>query len=143
MPRYNPKDAVQCIPEGTYDSVIELVEDTTTKNGDEMQKVLFHVYDNHGRERKHWEYFTFGQMLFRYKKIARALGQEDAFKAGTFDLKDFQGKNLRLELVIEEGKNGYEDQNRAKEFHPPGAVQMQSRHSRVNVSDASEDDLPF
>lgn len=121
--KYDPKDASNVIPAGIYDASIRAVltekEDGTplrTKAGDDMQKVVWTVYTDRG-DRTLSEYHAGGKMLWRYKKLAQALGAEDAFKAGTFDACSFVGENVQLEIDVEDNPQ-YGEQNRVAAYLP-------------------------
>jgi hypothetical protein len=141
---YNPKDANQAIPAGTYDASIKaVIEDKEgqplmSKKGEPMQKIVFEVYAE--RTRQVTQYFTAKSMLWMYKKMAVAIGQKDAFDAGTFNAKDHIGANLRLELSIEESVQ-YGEQNVIDAFLPP--TDGVARTMAAAGTKIDEDDIPF
>lgn len=152
---YNPKDASQAIPAGTYDASIKAVIETdkdnqplkSRKSGEAMQKVVFEVYAG-DRARQVSQYFTAKSMLWMYKKMAVAMGKGDDFKAGTFNAKDHLGAGLRLELGVEDSDE-YGEQNTIDAFHPlaPGqtARPVSGPASFVGAGGGpmSDEDIPF
>ena len=122
--RYNPKDAIVVIPEGEYEASISNVNGLakdggplTTKNGDPMEQVTFDVYVG-DVVRKHSEYFVSSpKALWRYKRLAQALGVADQFKAGDFEASNYIGSNLRLGITIEDDA-AYGERNRVEAFNP-------------------------
>src|SRR5690606_28105356 len=115
--RYDPANASSAWPAGWYDATIEKVEDGVSKSsGNEMQTVTFTVYDTNGQQRDLTEYFVnSSNSLWKYKQLAIALGQGEAFQAGSFNAANHTGDRLTIELKIEEDPE-YGDKNRAKAF---------------------------
>lgn len=121
---YNPKDASSALPPGEYDASIKSTTEQdkdgnqliSKKSREPMQLVTFEVYQNDGPTRQVRQYFTNKSMLFLYRKLAHALGQEAAFSDGKFNAMDHLGANLILELDIE--SNSFGEQNVIKEFLP-------------------------
>lgn len=158
--KYDPKNASNVIPEGTYDATLRAVltekengEPLRTRAGDDMQKVVWTVYTERG-DRMLSEYHADGAMLWRYKKLAKALGAEDAFAKGEFDACNFIGENIRLVIEVEEHEK-YGEQNRvaayeAKVTAPAGAPKETKAPAKpgvngkgVPVDPAGSDDIPF
>lgn len=155
--KYDPKDASNCIPAGLYEASIRAVfnekDDGTplvTRSGEEMQKIVWDVYTDKGT-RQFTEYHAGGNMLWRYKRLAQALGAEDAFKKGEFDAKNFEGENVQLELTVKESEQ-YGDQNQVKAYTakagPPKGAPKQPAKPGVNAKGVpadptASDDIPF
>lgn len=152
--KYNHKDASDVIPAGVYEASIHSV-DTTDKDGKplrtrdgvyEMQKVTFEVYVGDAA-RKVWVYFAASpKALFRYRMLAKAIGQSEAFKADTFNAMDHIGANLRVELSIEDSPQ-YGEQNRVDDFQPSTvtAKREPSRMEKAATAKATDvdDSIPF
>jgi hypothetical protein len=137
--KYDPRDANQCIPAGTYPATIKSVSDLdkdgrplVAKSGEAMQLVVFEVYVSNDAARLHFQRFTAKSMLFLYRALAHALGKADEFSDGKFDAKNYIGDNLRLELEVKSDKQ-FGDQNRIVEFM--SAVPSGSAHASVQDSD--------
>ena len=124
--KYDPKNASNTIPEGTYQATIHSVTDTDkdghpmqTQKGYDMERVTFEVWSKSGNSRKHGEYFSAGpNALWRYKKLAEAIGPEAAqrFKEGTFSVGDYLGANVVLDIVVEDDEK-YGEQNRVAKIN--------------------------
>lgn len=151
---YDPKDANQCIPAGEYEATIKSATKLTkdgdplvSKAGEPMQKVVFEVYTDAGN-RFISQYFTARSMIWMYKRLAQAIGQESQFKAGSFDAEDHIGAGLTLVLEVEENDQ-YGDQNQIKAFKPlarGGQASAQAKPSPAKSYGASpitDSDVPF
>ena len=121
MISYNPKDAVRLIPAGTYDATLTNSVDGFSKAGDQMTTIHF---DIHGPDFKATikEYFT-AASTWKLAQLAEALDAKAAFDSGEFDTMKYTGYNLRVDLAVEKGKNGFPDSNRIKKFLPRGENQ--------------------
>jgi len=155
--KYDPKDANLVLPEGTYDASIARVDEeddkgplTSKKTGEAMQKVTFDVYAGE-KVVKISQYFTAKSMLWLYKRLASALGQEEPFKAGQFDALNHVGDNLQLELIVKDSPQ-YGEQNQIAAFLPKrvGATTPQAgaRTPRPTVAagtggKSDDADIPF
>lgn len=144
MGRYDPADAVgKCWPHGEYEATIHEVVEMESKSRKPMDKVTFEVY--RGAESKlHTEYFVLsGAATWRYKVLASALGQKDAFEAGTFSARTYTGRRVKLELTIEESDQ-YGDQNRAgKITKSDSTATAPARTGTKPSAPTPEDDIPF
>lgn len=161
--RYDPKNASSTIPEGDYDASIKHVQTEDehgnalkSKAGNEMEKVTFTIYTENG-ERQLSTYFVNSiKALWRYKKLAEALGQGNEFKESRFEASNFVGENLRVSIKIKPADGTYDEQNEITAFEPSGAsAQLQPQAQRlapaasgrtatpVNPSGITEDDIPF
>lgn len=123
---YNPKDANNCLPAGKYAASIlsaTVFKDDGSplisgKTGEAMQLVTFEVYPNEeGKPRQIRAYFTAKSTLFRYRKLAKALGQSEAFSANKFDAANHIGANLTLDLSVKDSAQ-YGEQNEIDDFLP-------------------------
>lgn len=153
--RYEPKDASNAIPAGTYESTILRVEDQDnfgnplrSKKGEDMERVVFEVYTENGT-RTYSQLFTAKSMLWLYRKLAKAIGQGDAFAAGTFQAGSHIGASLRLKLTVEDSPE-YGEQNRVEEFmeaerRSAPAAKAAKPPARASAAKAPppEDDPPF
>lgn len=122
--KYDPKDAnPPLIPDGKYYATIKAVYDEdangaplrSKSSGEEMQKVIFDVWANPNKPSTLHCYFTAKSSLFRYRQLAHALGQKEAFSAKTFDAKNHIGESLDVEIETQENEQ-YGDQNNIKAF---------------------------
>lgn len=154
--KYDPKDASNVIAEGTYDASIRAVltekddgSPLRTQAGDDMQKVVWTVYTDRG-DRMLTEYHAGGKMLWRYKKLAKALGAGDKFDKGEFNATDFIGENARLVIEVEDNPK-YGEQNRITAYEPrAGGTPLKQQPSKPGVSTkgipvdpTGSDEIPF
>jgi len=139
---YDPQDAVTVADEGWYPAVIESVTMGQTKKGAPMETVAFRVYTPK-REMVIKDYFH-PQNLWKYKKLAAALGQAEQFAGGVFAAGDFKGKGFEAELIIEDSAQ-YGEQNKIRGFSFTGVntagVSGVSAHNKS--TDIGKDDIPF
>lgn len=141
--KYDPRSAISCLPEGTYEATIEKAEETTSKAGKDMVVMHFKVYSNKG-ETVLKEYIV-GETLFKLKRIAQAIGGEAAFDKGEFVPEDYQGRNLSLELTVEEDPE-FGDKNRIKRYQKlerKSARPAAKQSARAFDVGQGDDDIPF
>lgn len=153
---YNPKDASDVLPEGEYESSIYRVSEAdkegnplvSKKSGEQMQKVTFEVYAGERRVKLD-QYFTVRSMLWLYKRMAQALGQEDAFRDKKFNAMDHLGAQIRLALKVEDNAQ-YGEQNRIDKFLPstmkaaPKPVRTAPTTTTTKTLGGADDgDIPF
>lgn len=150
MSWYNPNDATTVAPEGWYRATIKSTEMKHTKNGDPMQVVQFRV-DTPRRQMVISDYFHPAN-VWKYKKLAASLGQEEQFMAGEFNAADYINKPVELELVVEDNDQ-YGEQNKITKFASLGTngvgepassnQQTQPVQSQQPAVAISHDDIPF
>jgi hypothetical protein len=112
--KYNHKDAQKCFPEGDYEAIIkDATEGVSKSTGDPMLTVAFTIFN--GADEMILSDYIVAKTTFKLKKIARAVGQLEAFEADTFDVSAFVGHGLVLGLTVETSEK-YGDQNRIKDY---------------------------
>ncbi|MFN8995537.1 MAG: hypothetical protein ACK5X3_17985 [Pseudomonadota bacterium] len=161
--RYDPKNASSTIAEGEYDASIKHVQTDdehgntlTSKAGNEMEKVTFTIYTENGERQLSTYFVNSNKALWRYRKLAEALGQGEEFKSGRFEASNFVGENIRVSIKIKPADGTYDEQNEIAAFDPPASkTQSQSQAGRlaptnasktttpVNPGEINEDDIPF
>ncbi len=121
--KYSAKDASSVFPSGVYMATIKRVDETyedgkpmTTKDGHDMQKITFEVYVGSGI-RFLSDYHAGGKMLWKYRKLAKALGKEEDFKAERFNAADHVGASVDLTIEIEDNEK-YGEQNTIRGYAP-------------------------
>lgn len=152
--KYRAKDASNAIEAGTYQASIKAVisakddgSPLRDKNGYDMLKIVYDVYVG-DRTRAFTEYQSASPVsLWRYAKLADALGARAEFKAETFDVSDYIGRNLILELTVQDSEQ-YGEQNRVKSYGQVGTpktepAQTKSSSNRPIPSIVHDDDIPF
>lgn len=111
MWQYNPKDAVQCLPEGEYDAVLVAVAEKTSKAGNSMLALEWSVYGD-SKNPTVKDFVVNPHSIYRLRLIARAMGKGEEFEAGKFNLADHIQERIRVKLKVEEQEGGFDDQNR-------------------------------
>lgn len=162
---YNPADGegngggdFEPLAPGTYDSMLEAVEEQTSKQGTQMYKVTYAVYAGQA-ERKVWDYIPHTEkMVWKLKRIAEAFGVVDDFNTGQFDPSCYVGCGLRLKLAIDPAKGDYSAKNVVRGWEPKPGASIVKRASTLGVEPVgvagstndpkrhvpvSEDDIPF
>ena len=142
---YDPKEAVQCWPEGDYQATIERGEERQSKAGNDMLVVTFKAY--RGSETMLLnDYIVRPATIFKLKKIALALGRGDDFEAGKFNIDDYMGHNLTLTLGIEQ-QDGYDDQNKIKKYGAKSGASprpaAKKPAAKASAEPLTDDDIPF
>lgn len=141
---YDPNDAVMVWPEGEYPAVIESEEEKVSKSsGLPMQVVTFRVY--RGTDEMLIDDYIVAKTLFKLKKIATALGYEEVFKAGGFQVRDHIGTNLTITLGIKPAEGKYDEANTIRGYGPKsgGDVQRSASTAAANYAPLKDDDIPF
>ena len=145
MIRYDHKDALQCWPDGEYAASLKDAEETVSRSGNPMYKLTIEAYRD---ERKCllFDYAVIPDMLWKIKKLARAIGHLSTFEANKFDPSEFIGVNFRVVLDIEDNVK-YGEQNRIRDYLPKtqGAADQakQAKANEPSMFDEKDDDLPF
>lgn len=154
MSWYNPKDARRCLPEGEYEAVVEkVVEHVAKESGNVGRKMSIRVYHNDTTVVL-FDYLMAGEKAaWKIREFAKALGQVEAFDAGTFEPLDCQGCNVRVLLKIEDNGD-FGEQNRVGKYLPtlskttaapaPSPAPNMTPRPRATAHKAlSEEDIPF
>jgi len=143
---YNPNDAITVAREGWYPAIIESVSMGQTKKGAPMETIAFRVYTPR-KEMVIKDYFH-PQNLWKYKKLAIALGQLAEFESSGFEAGNFQGKAIEVDLSIESSAQ-YGDQNKIGAFAASGTNTQGVSGGSVqqgqqqNPPTLTADDIPF
>lgn len=154
--RYNAKDAIACLPAGTYDATVEAVTETTSKSGKEMLVVSYRIYKPNGGDTALKDYVVNPNGLWRLKRLAKAIGKTAEFESGVFRESDYVGSNLKLDLDVEEDEQ-YGDKNRiagwvSKDAAPspqpaaatkPPAQTKKPAPGGMAYTPVEEEDIPF
>lgn len=125
---YDPSQASSAWPAGGYEATIEKVEESLSKEKkDPMLIITFKVYGMPGGPTKGQtislkEYITAPPpdsgrkgSLWKLKVLADTLGLGEKFKTKTLRPKELNGKNLIVNLTVEESQQ-YGDQNRIDSY---------------------------
>lgn len=117
MFKYNPEDAISCLPDGEYTLAILKAEDTVSKAGNDMTVVTFEAFGD-TRKGKVTEYIVNPVTLYKLKQIAKALGPAAVaqFDKGEFAPEEHIGDTLRAVLAVESDDFG--DKNKVKKYLP-------------------------
>ena len=132
---YDPKDAVSIWPNGNYTATIDRVEEKVSKQGNPMHELTLTVWKG-AEQRQVRDYIAYPDMTWKLKRLAQALGVEDAFQAGKFDPEEYVGKNVALTLGIQPAKDGYDEKNTVRTY-------IRSNGATADSESGVPDDLPF
>jgi hypothetical protein len=135
---YNPKDAVECLPEGEYDAELTTVEEKTSKKGNDMLEVVWTVMLN-GRAWPVRDYIVQPSGLYKLKMIARALDRLEEFEAAEFDLAAHVGEVMRLYMTVQKSDQ-FADRNQINGYRPTPAGTTVKPSPQVAESD---EHIPF
>lgn len=129
----------QVIEEGKFYQNIFRTEDTTSKAGNPMMRLVLRVYNDEGK------FITVMDHLLesaarKLKYAALACGLEEEYNRGRLLASDFIGKSGYLELKISKGQpdnNGgmYSDKNEVNTYVPEKGT--------VNIPVLPDDEIPF
>jgi hypothetical protein len=142
------------LPAGDYDFVILDAAETTSKAGNDMLKVKLDIKDEHI-----YDYLlTTGSTAWKLKAFCRAMNLLDKYQSGSLNAGDLIGRKGRVELGIEDAKEGYDARNRVKKYIPhDGGPHVEPAMSEEDEAEAvakvkavfaekdgeQADDLPF
>ena len=112
--KYNPSEAIACLPEGEYPATIKKAEEAISKASNAMIVLTFEVHDEKRGRREVVDYIT-EAMAWKLKRIAQAIGAESSFLKGEFFANDYIGRHLLLNLTVEENAK-YGEQNKIKSY---------------------------
>ena len=132
--RYDPKQAVACLPEDSYQATLKTAEETISKSNKDMLVISFDVYAPQGVF--HLKEYIVKESLWKLKRIAQAVGAEASFAKGEFFAADYVGRNLTLDLIVEESPD-FGDQNRIK------AYRKSTGSTPVPSGNGAEENIPF
>lgn len=108
--KYDPKDARDCLAEGSYDAELTSVEEKISSKGNPMLAIVWTVpWD--GRDWTVRDWIVNPGTLFKLKKLALACHQGKEFEELRFDLTDHIGRAFTLTLEVESSAS-YGDQNK-------------------------------
>lgn len=144
---YDPKDAVLVFPAGDYPAALASCEQKMSKAGNDMYELAFDVWQGE-RQMQVRDYVVMPQFLWKLKRLARAIGQSDAFEAGKFDPAEHIGRNLVVSLEIE-SRDGFDDRNLIRAYLPKDAPTMSYKEAVASAKAAQGNgntngrDLPF
>lgn len=143
--KYDPKDAVKVLPEGTYHGVLAAVEDKTSKAGNPMQVATWTVFGPNGQKRDIRDYIVVPSCVYKLRNIARAIGEAAyaEFKSGAFQLDPLVGSlSLNLEIKVEQ-QDGYDDKNVIDAYKPRDPAETAPAEVPEFGSSAADEDIPF
>lgn len=151
--KYNHKDAVLCWPAGDYEGVLVDVLDGASRAGDPMYTLTIECYNSNGQTVRIKEYIVqTPQWVWKLKKWAQAVGQEDTFKADAFNIEEHVGANVTVSLEIE-AQEGYDEKNVIRGVKPlertgsRPAAQTKAAITRKDIDEAAggaaDGDIPF
>lgn len=142
--KYDPKRATLALPKGDYQAVLVDGEDTHSKMGKPMLKLVWRVYAD-TRETLLTDYIVDPLntpfAAYRLKKLAEALGEAKAFESGTFDALKHMNAGLTLTLDVEESEK-YGEQNRIRGVKPK-ALGFKVPEKKESQPEIKEEDIPF
>ena len=133
---YDPKEARTCLPNGTYDATLKTAEETVSKKGSPMLKVVWEVQYNN-RIIPLWDYIVRPSGIWKLKQIARAWGETGEFDSGSFDLEEKIGRIIGVSVEIENSSQ-FGEQNKIMEYVECSGQPVE----RTLPTDHSED-IPF
>jgi hypothetical protein len=142
MAKFNPSEAISCLPAGVYDATIDTVEDKQSKKGADMVVVSYTIYKPDGTTSTLKEYAVIPSGMWRVKRLCKACNASKAFESGDTGTiaRELVGKNIKVTLsVAENGEFG--DQNRIESYAPGAGIAAAAKSPAV--PGIEESDIPF
>jgi len=142
MLKYDPLDAKKqdLLDEGEYPAVIEDVTPKISKAGaarGETKPNMLEIVLRIGA-RKVWDYVTVPAGVWKLEQIAAALGETDAFTAGTFNLEDKGG--ARINVYLRAKTDSFGTKMQCGEYLKPTG---KAKAAPVAAADTDDDAVPF
>jgi len=106
-------EALGLLQPGIYDFTIAEAEEQKSKKGNDMFKLILHVFEENGKPRKIYDW-VMPSFPKKYKHLHDALGILDIYAKGETTTDDLKGKSGKLSLGIGEPRtdnNGIERVN--------------------------------
>ncbi|HEY4831965.1 MAG TPA: hypothetical protein VIH61_05325 [Waddliaceae bacterium] len=148
---YTPKSDEQLDKEGlmqpqTCDFEIkEATQGPSKSSGNLMITLALKVFDAEGNSQTVWDYIVFGTNFGerKFKYAAKACGLLNEYNAGTLVYTDFEGKNGKCEIAIQEAQNGYGAKNIIKEYIDKEGIGEAPVKKEKPEDDPFGDSIPF
>lgn len=142
---YNPRDAVQVWPAGTYPGTLIEVKDGVSKvkpdgsGGNPMEIWKFRIYHEDGSEQVITDYVAIPKVVWKIKQLAIALGRKDEFEAGNFHAEDHINADIEVDLIVDQ-QPGFEESNKIKKIKgtAPSESQRQAAQERPQTQNADQ-----
>lgn len=143
MITYDPKDAVQTLPAGEYNAVLEKYEEKLSKKGNQMAVLTWKVFDaNSDRTPFVTDYIVFPAFTFKLKKLAKSLGKLADFESKVFQPEDYVGASTRVFLDVE-SQEGYDDKNVIGNYLPLAEDSVPAGKFAKPADGPKDSDIPF
>lgn len=135
------------LPAGEYPFEISQAEETVSKAGNEMIKLLVRVFREDGTFVLVNDYLL-EAIAYKLLHICKATGLENAYNAGELKAEDFVGKTGMLKLKIRKDETGnYPDQNNIADYIVPkdGVAEIVPKGSNkaAEAGEILDDEIPF
>lgn len=131
------------MPEGEYSFEISGAEDYVSKAGNEMIKLTVRVFKPDGSFNLVDDYLT-EKMLYKILHLCEAVNMQEKYASGVLEPEDFIGKQGKLKLVIQEGKDGYSDRNSIKDYITDASADIpkDALEKTIKGDDDFSDEIP-
>lgn len=117
--QYDPKEAGnKLVPDGEYEAVVSEAEETTSKKGSAMIKLMVKIWAR-GETFHIPDYIVSPSGLWKLRQLVTAIGMPDAFDKGSIEAKSLIGKNCLAFVRTRKDETGkYQDQNVISKYSP-------------------------
>lgn len=129
------------MPKGKYPFEVSYGEDTTSKAGNEMIKLLVRVFKEDGTFNLVNDYLL-ESMQFKLLHCAEACGLSKEYESGELTGEMFVGKQGMLELSVRPAGD-YPAQNQIKDYIVPKEGEEKKEPPKNKGADIEEDEIPF
>ncbi len=134
------------IPKGVYNFQVMNAEESISKAGNDMIKILVKIWMDDGRERTIYDYLL-ESMEFKLGHFAEVTGLLDQYKNNKLNAQDCIGKTGSLKIGIQSDKNGeYPDKNSIIDYitTPKSSMSHPAAMKPLPVvKDDLDGDIPF
>lgn len=148
---YKPKSDDQLDREGLFQpqtcdfEIKEATQGPSKSSGNLMITLAVKVFDAAGNQQTIWDYIVFGTNFGerKFKHAAKACGLLNEYNAGTLTYQEFEGKNGKCEIDIQEAQNGYGAKNIIKEYIDKEGIEESPVKKKAKEAAPIDDEIPF
>lgn len=140
---YDPRDAVQCLPEGEYHASLFAVSEETSKAGNSMYVVDWSVVTSTGQAVRVRDWVVVPTFTWKLKRMAQAFGVPQQFADGRFDPGDYIGKPVLLGLAVKDDGSGERNTVSSWSPAPASAAPAPAPMPPNRPAKLDDSDIPF
>lgn len=127
---------------GEYDFIIQSAEETTSAAGNDMLKLVLHVFNRDGEKRTVFDYILSSQAgQWKARHMMESIGMTRQYEAGVIDPVAIESKPGRCKLGVDPASAQYPAKNKVQDY-----VAAKSEPQTARAAPAGgdiDDEIPF